>query len=135
MNHAVATLFYRGTNQSLSIAQLARYTRLAAWEMDLNVVTESKHEIYPQGASVVIHLNGGHVATHTYPQEQKIFIDCFTGRDDKDPEQFIREFADSIDWGISDLRGIKRIQPSVVKATSRQDRLHRANPKKTAKKG
>lgn len=124
MNHAVATLFYTGTNQTLTVVQLARYSRLAAWDKDLHIVQSSKHEIYPQGASVVIHLNGGHLAVHTYPQEDKIFIDCFTGRHDKDPQEVIKEFADSITWGISDLRPIKRIPPGVLKAVSKKDRLH-----------
>jgi len=130
LNHAVATLFFQVENEALPINQLLRYARRAAWRLGLHVDTVSSHEVDPQGSSVVLHLNGGHCAVHTYPQEQKIFVDCFTGRDDKDPEDFIQEFAEAIEWGVSDLRPIRRIDPSKIKPKDPKDKLHKTKKPK-----
>ena len=53
---------------------------------DFTVVSSAFHQFEPHGATGVLVLAESHFSAHTYPEENRIYIDVFCCSEDFDPE-------------------------------------------------
>ena len=58
-----------------------------ATECEFTVVGSSFHQFEPIGATGVLILAESHFSAHTYPEEEKVYVDVFCCSPNFDPEQ------------------------------------------------
>lgn len=66
------------------------------------------HNFVPQGMSVIAVLKESHVAVHTYPEYNALFLDVFTCGKHTDPEVIVEYFIDKLNPKHQHTRTIVR---------------------------
>lgn len=71
------------------------------------------HNFVPVGMSVVAILRESHVAIHTYPEYQALFLDAFTCGKQADPEKIVSHIINELNPKQYSTQTIIRSSPSV----------------------
>lgn len=79
----------------------------AAWNAQLNIISNIDHKFQPFGYTLIILLAESHFSIHTFPENDEAFVDCFTCGE-KDPKAAIEELAKLGAYKIKGLRIVKR---------------------------
>lgn len=69
-----------------TISELQEIMDMVATECKFTVVGSSFHQFEPVGATGVLVLSESHFSAHTYPEDEKVYIDVFCCSADFDPE-------------------------------------------------
>lgn len=107
MKHCLATLRIDKKGGVYDDRKLHHMLLEAAHKAGYTVLGMSKHEFWPHGLTAVVVLAESHVAIHTYPEREKVWIDCFTCGD-VDPEKAVRIFAELMGGEVLSLESIDR---------------------------
>lgn len=65
----------------------------------LSVLQSMRHEFYPHGLTAIVLLAESHVAIHTYPELNLVYLDAFTCGA-TDPELVARAFALALELSV-----------------------------------
>jgi len=76
----------------------------------LHVVDIVHHGFYPQGLTAVIILAESHVAIHTYPETNEVFLDVFLCNKEHDPKSFVDNFTNKVKGNLSYYHVVDRIK-------------------------
>ncbi len=79
----------------------------AASNTRLTVLQSNKHDFYPHGTTCVLILAESHITVHTYPEDNKAYVDCFTCGA-IDPQTVIVEYANLMICEVVDMETFKR---------------------------
>lgn len=71
------------------------------------------HNFVPEGMSVIAVLRESHVAIHTYPEYQALFLDVFTCGRHADPEKIVSHLINEINPKRYSTQTIIRLSPSI----------------------
>ena len=78
-------------------AHLEKIMKRIAERCGFNVVSQAFHQFEPHGTTGVLVLAESHFSAHTYPEDNKVYLDVFCCSDNFDPELTARiieeEFA------------------------------------------
>jgi S-adenosylmethionine decarboxylase len=80
---------------------------LATNAVGMTVLNVAKHEFYPQGLTASILLAESHVNVHTYPEENKAYIDCFSCGEIS-PFKVIYKFCEMMDCSMLSVAEVNR---------------------------
>ena len=111
MKHGIGTLYYVGENPDVLNFpnDLERAALKTAWDQGLRVRNSDTHVIWPQGLTCIVHLEGGHIALHSYPQRHCIFVDCYTGSCGH-PHDYVKALSELIAYKFEDYRAIHHLK-------------------------
>lgn len=71
------------------------------------------HNFIPEGMSVIAILRESHVAIHTYPEYQALFLDVFTCGKQADPEKIVSYITNKLNPKQCFTQTIIRSSPSI----------------------
>jgi S-adenosylmethionine decarboxylase proenzyme len=107
INHYIARL--SGSEELLkNNLLLKQYLLESAWEGKLSVISNTYHEFYPQGLSMVILLAESHISIHTYPELGFCDLDFYTCNDKVSNEEIIKTFAKKCKLKVQNISKIDR---------------------------
>ena len=76
------------------------------------------HNFEPEGMSVIAVLKESHIAIHTYPEYQALFLDVFTCGTRADPEKIVLYIVNELQPKCYSTRTILRSSPSIKEKSS-----------------
>lgn len=76
--------------------------------LSLNEVSRAFHQFEPQGATGVIVLAESHFSAHTYPEDDRIYVDIFCCSKDFNPEKAADVISKEFDCDMFMWEKVKR---------------------------
>ena len=91
-----------------TIEQLVEPMEKVISTLGLHEVTRAFYQFEPQGATGVIVLSESHFSAHTYPEDQRIYLDLFCCSKDFKPDKAADVIGDTFGASSFDWSYIKR---------------------------
>ncbi len=92
MSHVFGLL--EGNVAIKTVDELVPYMEDVVRRLNLNEVSRAFHQFDPYGATGVIVLAESHFSAHTYPEDDRIYVDLFCCSKDFDPERAASVISD-----------------------------------------
>jgi S-adenosylmethionine decarboxylase len=70
-----------------TVEELVPYMEEVVTRLELNEVSRAFHQFDPHGATGVIVLAESHFSAHTYPEDDRVYVDLFCCSKNFDPER------------------------------------------------
>lgn len=105
MKHLIGTF----TGQAINfVSELETKMNAVAERCNFNVVNRAFHQFEPVGVTGVLVLAESHFSAHTYPEDNKVYLDVFCCSPNFDPEFCARcieeEFGGTLEWSVVQRR-------------------------------
>lgn len=91
-----------------TVDELVPLMEKVIYELKLNEVSRAFHQFEPYGATGVIVLSESHFSAHTYPENEKVYLDLFCCSKDFKPDKAADVIMDVFNADLFQWEYVKR---------------------------